>query len=125
MVSKRDEENDNLSKGDLDTILEVNKKAIEVQVEVASQNENIIEELEESKELKFKIIKDIENVDRKIDYLKIENKEYHEDNIIKISELSKKVDDFALSQAKIYFVLTAGGIATILQLIQIILNWKK
>ncbi len=41
--------NDNLKKHDLELILEVNKKAIEIQTEVAEQNEEIIAYLEEMK----------------------------------------------------------------------------
>ncbi len=39
--------NDILGKRDLETILEVNRKAIEVQTEVADQNEEIIDSLSE------------------------------------------------------------------------------
>ncbi len=41
--------NENVKKKDLELILEVNKKAIEIQTEVAEQNEEIIEALTDIK----------------------------------------------------------------------------
>jgi hypothetical protein len=43
------ERNDNVKKQDLDFILEVNKKSIEIQTEVADQNEEVIGSLNEIK----------------------------------------------------------------------------
>lgn len=42
--------NDNINKRDLDLILEVNRKAIEIETEVAEQNEEVIAILNKNKE---------------------------------------------------------------------------
>jgi len=54
--------NDHVNKKDLELILEVNKKAIEIETEVASQNEEIIELLTNNKSLQ-------EKMDEKLDKL--------------------------------------------------------
>ena len=54
--------NDNVRKQDLEFILEVNKKAIEIQTEVAEQNEEIISSLSEIKKTQ-------QDQDKKIDKL--------------------------------------------------------
>lgn len=46
---------DQVNKRDLDVILEVNKKAVEIETEVADQNEEIIKLLNESKNYQEKI----------------------------------------------------------------------
>src|SRR5437868_831964 len=50
MVDKITNINENIKKKDLDLILEVNKKAIEIETEVADQNEEIISLLGDIKE---------------------------------------------------------------------------
>jgi hypothetical protein len=56
--------NDHLHKKDLDLILEVNKKAIEVEMAVADQNEELIgsqNDIKENQEKIIEIVKEINN----------------------------------------------------------------
>jgi hypothetical protein len=92
MATKKDD--DNLSKSDLDTIIEVNRKTIEVQLEVSDQNEKIIEGLEQNKKNDEEIIKLLEKIKERID------------------ENDRKL-------LKIEILLASGLISLIIQLIQI------
>lgn len=65
MPNKKDDD-DNLSKSDFDTILEVNRKTIEVQLEVSDQNEKIIEGLDANQKADADIIKRIDDLDKKM-----------------------------------------------------------
>lgn len=123
MATKRDDES--LSKSDLDAIIEVNKKAIEVQVEVAAQNEKVIEDLEENIQLSHNVKRDTESTLRELSSLKTDIKEHKSDVIEKIDDVKKKVDELDKSQFKIYAILTTGAIAIILQIIQLLLGLKK
>lgn len=62
-VKRYDDEN--LSRSDFDTILEVNKKSIEIQVEVSDQNERILEALDDQ--------------EKKLDDIIEQNDELHKD----------------------------------------------
>jgi len=64
--------NDNVRKQDLEFILEVNKKAIEIQTEVAEQNEDIISSLTEIKKTQA-------DQDKKIDKLLSQSDEANKD----------------------------------------------
>lgn len=64
--------NDNVKKQDLEFILEVNKKAIEIQTEVAEQNEEIIDTLTEIKKTQAEH-------DKKIDKLLTQSDEANKD----------------------------------------------
>lgn len=123
MVGKR--EDDSLSRSDLDTIIEVNKKAIEVQVEVAAQNEKVIEDLEENIKINESIKRDAESALRELSSLKQEIKDCKKDILDKVEEVEGKVDELDKSQFKLYALLTTGAIAIILQIIQLFLNFKK
>lgn len=57
-----EKQNEALKKKDLDVILEVNKKAIEIETEVAEQNEEIIDALNKSQENQNAIIKRADNI---------------------------------------------------------------
>ena len=129
MPIKRDDES--LSKSDLDAIIEVNKKAIEVQVEVAAQNEKVIEDLEENIELSHTVKRDTESTLKELSSLKQDMKEHKKDItdkiehvVEKIDDVKKKVEDLDKSQFKIYAILTTGAIAIILQIIQLFLGLK-
>lgn len=123
MAGKR--EDDSLSRSDLDTIIEVNKRAIEVQVEVAAQNEKVIEELEESKKINEAIKRDTESALKELSSLKQDIKDYKKDVLDKVEEVESKVDELDKSQFKLYALLTTGAIAIILQIIQLFLGFKK
>lgn len=123
MAGKR--EDDSLSRSDLDAIIDVNKRAIELQIEVAAQNEKVIEDIEESIKIGSDIKRDTESTLKELSTLKTDIKEYKKDVTDKIDEVKKKVDELDKSQFKIYALLTTGAIAIILQIIQIIIGWKK
>jgi hypothetical protein len=119
-------EDDSLSKSDLDTIIEVNKKAIEVQIEVAAQNEKVIEDLEENIKISEGLKRDTESTLKELSSLKEDIKDFKKDIEKKIDDdVKKKIDELDKSQFKIYAILTTGSIAVILQIIQIILGFKK
>lgn len=52
----------NLNKKDLEIILEVNKKAVEIETEVAGQNEEIIDLLNDCKDEQKKILEQTEKI---------------------------------------------------------------
>jgi hypothetical protein len=58
---------DNVKKKDLELILEVNKKAIEIETEVADQNEEIISALSDIKKLQIDQDKKIDKIIEKSD----------------------------------------------------------
>jgi len=131
MAGRRDD--DSLSRSDLDAIIEVNKKAIEVQVEVAAQNEKVIEDLEENIKISENVKRDTESALKEMSVLKQDIKEAKKDITDKIDEVKKKIDEdvkkkideLDKSQFKIYAILTTGAIAIVLQIIQLVLGWKK
>ena len=55
--------NDHINKKDLEIILEVNRKAIEIETEVAEQNEEIISLLQESKKREEELQKKLEKLE--------------------------------------------------------------
>ncbi len=118
-------EEDSLSRSDLDAIIEVNKRAIELQIEVAAQNEKVIEDLEEVVKIENDIKRDTESALRELSSLKQDIKDNKKDTFEKIDDVKKKVDELDKSQFKIYALLTTGAIAVILQVIQLFLNYKK
>jgi phosphomevalonate kinase len=62
MAEKNSNLNDSLNKRDLEIILEVNKKAIEIETEVAEQNESIISSLEKLTEQQSDIKEKVEKL---------------------------------------------------------------
>ena len=91
---------DYVSKKDLDIILEVNKKAIELETEVAEQNEKIIDLLNDNIE---------------------EQKEINE----KLDEIKKLSENIDKDIFKIQVLFSAGLISLIIQVIQIIQIFMK
>lgn len=89
--------NEHVNKRDLEIILEVNKKAIEIQTEVAEQNEEIINFLSELKAVS-------ENLDAKADKI-----------IDKSEEISRGI-------FKIQVLFMTGVISLVVQLAQIFLH---
>jgi uncharacterized coiled-coil DUF342 family protein len=94
----------NVNKKDLELILEVNKKAIEIQTEVASQNEEIIEILDERKiiltQINEKIILNTEKVDK----------------------LVKQSDEMHKDLFKIQVLFITGLLSLVVQIVQIFLK---
>lgn len=123
MSIKREDEL--LSRSDLDSIIDVNKKAIELQVEVSAQNEKVIEDLAENTKITENIKRDTESTLKELSFNKQDSKDYKNDILEKIDEIKDKVDKLDKNQFKIYVILTTGAIAIVLQIIQLFLNWKK
>ncbi len=96
--------NDNLKRRDLDIVLEVNRKAIEMGAEVADQNEEIISTL--------KIIGETAgDVEKKIDSL-----------TVKADHLTEKQEKLSreLFRAQVLFI--SGAVALIAQIVQIFIK---
>lgn len=90
---------DNLSKRDLDIIIEVNKKAIEMETEVAGQNEEIISSLNEMKG----------------------NQEHM---ITQLDEVSEKCENNSRDLFKIQVLFVSGLVSLVIQIIQLIKTIK-
>lgn len=60
-------DNEHLNKRDLEIILEVNRKAIEIETNVAEQNEEIVTFLEESKKREEDIQETVDKIKEKVD----------------------------------------------------------
>lgn len=86
--------NDNVRKKDLELILEVNKKAIEIETEVAEQNEEIISSLTDIKKLQV-------DQDKKIDKILTQAEETNRDLF------------------KIQILFVTGLLSLVIQIIQI------
>lgn len=81
-----DKNYDQINKKDLELILEVNKKAIEVETEVAEQNEEIIDLLNSTKSSQEKISDQMSDIEDTIDEIKENTEKIHKD-IFKIQVL--------------------------------------
>jgi hypothetical protein len=90
-------DNDQLNKKDLELILEVNKKAIEVETGVAEQNEEILDLLNKSKDSHDKI---------------------HE----KLDKIVKQNDEINKDIFKMQVLFVTGLISLVIQVIQIFLR---
>lgn len=77
---------DQINKKDLELILEVNKKAIEVETEVAEQNEEIIDLLNDTKSSHEKMSNKINDIEEKVDEIEKSTDKIHKD-IFKIQVL--------------------------------------
>jgi hypothetical protein len=88
---------DHLNKRDLEIILEVNRKAIEVETEVAEQNEEIIS-------------------------LLTSNKNKQEDMDEKLDKLIKQSDEMNKDIFKIQVLFVTGFISLIIQVIQMFMK---
>lgn len=85
--------NENINKKDLDLILEVNKKAIEIETAVADQNEEVLSLLSKIKE----------NQD-KIDY--------------KLDKINKHSEDLSKDIFKIQVLFISGLLSLVIQVLQ-------
>jgi hypothetical protein len=88
---------ENVKKQDLELILEVNRKAIEIETEVAEQNEEIIESLSEIKKVQ-------EKQDEKID------------------KLVKQSEDTNKDLFRIQVLFITGLLSLVIQVLQIFLK---
>lgn len=86
-----------LNKKDLEIILEVNKKAIEIETEVADQNEEII--------------KNLENISEEQEFIKD-----------KVEKLVKQNEEINKDLFKIQVLFLTGLLSLVMQVVQIILK---
>lgn len=98
MNQLKNNENNHLSKSDLETILQVNNKAIEIQNDIAEQYENIVDNTDA-------IVKSIDNIDNNI------------------SEIKKEMKDINKEQYRMMILLSSGIISLIVQIITML--YKK
>lgn len=89
--------NENVRKKDLDLILEVNRKAIEIETEIAEQNEEIISTLSDIKKVQ-------EDQDKKID------------------KLVEKTENINKDLFRIQVLFVTGLLSLVVQIIQIFLK---
>ena len=133
----------NFNKRDLDLILEVNNKAIEIQTAVADQNEEILgllgeikekndkasPKIEETLNLSGKIKEKQEKIDEKIDKIspKIEEtlgliskiKEKQDKCDEKLEKISSKTEEINKDIFKLQVLFVSGLLSLIIQIIQI------
>lgn len=135
--SLRNEEGEEvLTNTDLKYILDVNKKAIEINIEVEKQNDQVISTLDEFKEF-------IERIEDKLDTVITEQKEHKRltseakgtveeskeisEEIHKISEetneiikdsLKKKIEEIEKNLFRLIIILGSAGIGTLVTIIQ-------
>lgn len=86
-----------LNKKDLEIILEVNKKAIEIETGVADQNEEIIDIL-------------------------IKNKDHQEEVITKLDKIIKQGEEISRDIFKLQVLFVTGLLSLVIQVIQIFLK---
>jgi hypothetical protein len=97
MSEKITDLSDRINKGDVELILEVNRKAIEIETEVAGQNEEIIESLS-----------------------KISNKQLEDGE--KVDKLLEQSEQLSRDLFKTQVLLVTGLISLIIQVIQIFMR---
>jgi hypothetical protein len=90
-------ETEQLRKKDLELFLEVNKKAIEIDTEVAGQNEEIISLLNDNASAQ-------NNIDAKVE------------------QLNKKIDDISKDLFKIQVLFITGILSLLIQIVQMIIK---
>ena len=125
---------------DLATILDVNKKAIEINIEVEKQNEQVIELLEENGEKHSAMEKKLDTIiDNQRDFKYIINSsldnqketfDFLYENIVKIEKMSeetnkkikevieKKIEDMDKNIFRLTILLGGTGVGTIFSIVQ-------
>jgi hypothetical protein len=103
-----DKQSDTLKRKDLDLILEVNKKAIEIETEVAEQNEEIIDSLDKIKDSHT-------DLDKKLD-----NRLDSQDE--KLDKLIKQTDDTNKDLFRMQVLFVTGLITLVAQIVEIFLK---
>lgn len=97
MSDKTTNINDYINKKDLEIILEVNKKAIEIETNMVEQNEEIISLLQESKKREEELQK-------------------------KVEKMNEQVEDIGKDLFKIQVLFLSGLLSLVLQVIQIFIK---
>jgi hypothetical protein len=99
--------NENIKKSDLDVILEVNRKAIEIETEAVEQNEDIIEALYELKNTQDKCLENL----RILSEIKTDQ-----------TTISKKIEETQRDMFKLQALFAAGVISLFIQVVQLFLK---
>ncbi len=139
--SLRDEDGEEvLTSSELKYILEVNKKAIEINIEVEKQNEEVISNLEEVKDFAERVEEKIDNIlyeQREHKRLTLETKTIAEDSkeiseeIQKTGEetneiikdtLKKKIEEIEKNLFRLIIILGSAGVGTLVTIIQSFLH---
>lgn len=97
-----------ITNADIDAILDVNKKAVEIHSEVGRQNEVIIEALEDNDKL-------LEKIDNKINILIDITKSTND--IVK-DKMEKKIDEIEKNLFRLIAILSTIGVGTIIAIVQ-------
>lgn len=108
---------------DLNTILEVNQKALTIYLEVEKQNEDILEVLKESKEIIDTLPKMSEMLTKIAEKQVLTDKNRDEDKKL-WEEMKKKMEELDKNFFRLILVLGSTGIGTILNLVQSYLSTK-
>lgn len=99
---------DHINKKDLELIIEVNRKAIEVETGVADQNEEIIEFLTESKESNNKSNEKLDKISKSTDE--------------KLDKVIKQNEELSKEIFKMQVLFVTGLISLVIQVIQIFIR---
>jgi len=99
---------DTITNSDIETILDVNRKAIEIHSEVGRQNEIILEDLDDKQKM-------MERNDEKLDsILRI----VEETNTAIKTNIEDKIDEIEKNLFRLIVILSTVGVGTIIAIIQ-------
>lgn len=118
--------NENIKKRDLELILEVNRKAIEIETSVADQNEEIIEVLAdirktqmEVNETAIEVKKTLHEKNKEISASLEDIRKTQLDHDSKIDKLAKQSEDTNREIFKVQVLFLTGLLSLVIQIIQI------
>jgi|688.fasta_scaffold632824_2 hypothetical protein len=117
-----------ISKNELETILEVNKSAIVLQTQVASQYEEIIDKLDDNKKVSENYKTDQSKIKDDLNELKKNSESNNrtqdkiKDDTTEIKKMSQETKDGVF---KLNILMASGIISLILNIIQLLINLKK
>ena len=120
MVERRN--NSDLQRSDLDTIIEVNNKAIELHTEVADAYETIIEKIDESTTHQGKILNEIEAFDERLETQQNKIEERVDEIKDEVKYIKEEIKEINKSQFRIQVLLVSGVLSVIAQIISLFLK---
>lgn len=100
-MAEKSQINSNINKKDIDLILEVNKKAIEIETAVAEQNEEVLSLLSDIRDKHNKSDEKTDKLNEKVD------------------KLSAKTEDLTKDMFKLQVLFVSGLLSLIIQIVQI------
>jgi len=101
-----------ITRRELDTIIEVNKSAIEIHNEVSEQNEQIMEELEKAKGADERILGEL----RELKSLRESNYEL----LSQLKDMKKDFEELHKNQFRTQVLLASGVISAIAQIVTLL-----